>query len=109
MKSNLFQSFAEMIDNIPAEAVPIAVELESRMLEEDLAHHRILSLTETISILSFCRFIGAILGGDNILPAVLPKAHIAFYRKTVMRLVEIGKLPFKANEEFDHVFLPVRF
>jgi hypothetical protein len=36
MKSNLFQSFAEMIDSIPAEAVPMAAELESRMLEEDL-------------------------------------------------------------------------
>ena len=31
---------------------------------------------------------------DGFLPAVLPKAHVAFCRKTVMRLIEIGKTAF---------------
>jgi hypothetical protein len=106
MKASLFNSFAEMIDDIPSQAVPRAVELERCMLEDDWIHKRISSLKEMISILSFGRFINAIIHGDKVLPVELPVAHVAFYRKTVMRLIEIGALPFSAKEEFDHSFSP---
>ena len=100
MKTTLCESFAEMVDDIPAEAVPKAVEIERRMLEDDLAHERTESRVETLSLLNFCRFVE----GNDLLPAELPVTHTAFYRKTVMRLIESGILPFMAKEKFDRTF-----
>ena len=105
MQTRLFEAFAQMIDSIPAQAISRAIELERRMLEDDLFQRRVSSLEETASsVLSFCQFIHAIIQGETIPPVQLPVAHIAFYRKTVMRLIEIGVLPFTAKEQFDETF-----
>jgi hypothetical protein len=105
MQTRLFEAFAQMIDSIPAQAIPRAIELERRMLEDDLFQRRVSSLEETASsVLSFCQFIHTSLHGETIPPVDLPMAHIAFYRKTLMRLIEIGALPFTAKEQFDEMF-----
>jgi hypothetical protein len=105
MQTRLFEAFAQMIEAIPAQAIPRAMELERRMLEDDLFQKRVASLEETASsVLSFCQFIHANLQEETIPPVQLPVAHIAFYRKTLMRLIEIGTLPFTAKEQFDATF-----
>ena len=104
MQTGPFKSFAEMIDNISAKAIPKAIELEQQMLEDDLLHERISSAREAASILSFCRFITALIQGENVSSGALPAVHIVFYRKIVARLIEARELPFNAKEQFDATF-----
>ena len=92
------------MDNISAKAIPKAIELEQRMLEDDLLHERISSAKEAASILSFCRFITALIQGEDVSPGALPAVHIVSYRKIVTRLIEAGKLSFNAGEQFDAAF-----
>ena len=92
------------MDNISAKAIPKAIELEQRMLEDDLLHERISSAKEAASILSFCRFITALIQSENVSPGALSAVHIMFYRKIVTRLIEAGKLSFNAGEQFDAAF-----
>jgi hypothetical protein len=55
----LFNAFSIMIDELPVEVIPKALELERQMLEADIACHRTASLDEARSILTFCQFLGA--------------------------------------------------
>jgi hypothetical protein len=59
---------------------------------------------DVASIFSLCEFIKAVVDEDNILTFDLPKTHTAFYRKTLMRLIEAGELPAVAQEQFDRTF-----
>jgi hypothetical protein len=104
MSARLFESFSGMIDTIPAKGISRAVELERGMVEDDLQHERISSTNDVVSILSFCRFIKAVSHGNAIPPVVLPISHVAFYRKIVMQLIEIGELPHAAIGQFDFSF-----
>ncbi|HLZ55229.1 MAG TPA: hypothetical protein VKS19_12170 [Verrucomicrobiae bacterium] len=93
-----------MIDGIPAEAIVAVVKREAQMLAEDLARGRMPLAGEAHSILSFCRFLEASQSGAKISPVALPMTDTAFYRKTTERLVQAGKLPSDAKEQFDTVF-----
>ncbi len=104
MNSPLFESFSEMLTSIPARGIPKAIELERWMLEEDLRKRRALSLEDAVSILGFCRFVKAAVNGEAIFPVIAPVAHINFYKKTVMQLIEAGELPYTAQEQFDLTF-----
>ena len=104
MNTSLFDSFSKMIEEIPAEGIIPAVELERRTLAEDLAHSRTVAIKEVRSILSFCRFIEAAQSGITLPPTVLPATETAFYRRTTHRLIEAGELPFDARERFDATF-----
>src|ERR1700689_2723807 len=104
MKSRLFGSFSSMIASIPVNGIPGALELEHRMLEDDLLYKRIPNTQEVASVLSFCQFIGAFADGDNIFSVELPNDHVAFYREVVIRLIEAGELPTNAKERFDRTF-----
>jgi len=104
MNTNLFESFSKMIEEIPAQGIIPAVELERRMLAEDLAHSRTVAIKEVRSILSFCRFIEAAQSGVSLPPTVLPATETEFYRRTTARLIEAGELPFEAKEKFDATF-----
>ena len=105
MRLSLFASFADMIESIPVGAILRTLEREQRMIEEDLAYQRPVSLKEAESILNFCYFVEAVREGSPAwaftLP--LPPEHLAFYRKTLDRLVAAQQLPSDAKVEFDGV------
>jgi len=105
MRLSLFHSFADMIETIPVGAIIRTLEREQRMIEEDLAFQRPVPVKEAESILNFCYFVEAIVEGSPgwafTLP--LPAEHLAFYRKTLDRLIASGHLPPHAKTEFDGV------
>jgi hypothetical protein len=106
MRLSLFDSFADMIEAIPARAVIRTLERESKMLQEDLALQRPVPPVEAASIIGFCRFAEAVSRGLPV-PAptsAIPAAHVEFYRQTVARLIAAGELPLHATEEFDESF-----
>lgn len=106
MNLNLFDKFAKMVAAIPDKGVLRAIELECRMVEDDLGHKRTLPLAEANSILSFHRFLEAAARGGQVAPTALPINHVTFYRETVERLVEAGQLPSDTRERFDAAFSP---
>ena len=103
MKTQVFESFAEMMDGVPAKEILKAAELERQALKNDSLYKRVLD-KDVASIFSFCEFMKAVVDEDNILTFDLPKTHTSFYRKTVMRLIEAGELPRVAQEQFDRTF-----
>jgi hypothetical protein len=104
MSVQLFQSFSEMIDKIPAKGVLTAVELERQMLQNDLVAKRTLPFKAVQSILAFCNFLKNTVSGVHSVSTVLPLQHISFYRKTIERLVQAGELPVEAGKLFDETF-----
>ena len=108
MSTHLFESFSQMIGEMPAKGIITAVELEHRMLTDDLARKRTLPYEEAHSVLSFCRFLEAAKTGGQIPHTVLPAVDTEFYRKTTERLVAAGELPLDANERFDATFSVAR-
>jgi hypothetical protein len=104
MSVQLFESFSEMIDKIPAKGVLVAVELERQMLQNDVAAKRTLPFVAVHSILSFCNFLKHTVSGVDSVSTALPLQHINFYRKTIERLIEAGELPCEAKELFDETF-----
>jgi len=107
MKTRLFEAFVKMIEDFPANGILLVAELQGRMIEADLSQRRILPVEQAVSVLNFCRFLQAVARGSGIFPTVLPMQHLAFYRKTVNRLIEAGALSLNATEQFDKTFLSV--
>ena len=104
MSTHLFESFSKMIDQMPARGIIAAVELQRRMLADDLAHKRTLLKKEARSVFSFCRFLRAAVLGHSMPPVLLPAPDTAFYRQTTERLIQAGELPATARDQFDAVF-----
>jgi hypothetical protein len=100
----MFNSFSRLVDEMPEQGIFGVLELERRMIGNDLAEKRTLPVRESRSILSFCQFVAAARHGSQISPVALPVKHVAFYRKTVRRLIEAELLPFEAVEHFDSIF-----
>jgi hypothetical protein len=105
-KPGLFDSFSNMIQAIPATAIVKTLIQESYLLEVNLACHRQLSASEAGSILIFSHFVGVCGRGAHLPPPVtLPPAQVAFYRRTVERLILAGELPPAARPEFEKSFI----
>ncbi|HTB84319.1 MAG TPA: hypothetical protein VK742_11745 [Candidatus Sulfotelmatobacter sp.] len=106
MRQCLFDSFADMIEAIPARAVLRTLERESKMVQEDLMMQRPVPAAQAASILDFCRFVEAVTLGLAIPApsAASTAAQLEFYRKTVARLIAAGELPQNAAPEFDESF-----
>jgi hypothetical protein len=103
----IFRIFTKMIGNIPELAILKALDVECRMLEDDLAHSRLTMTTDTFSILCFREYVQmAKLGIFLHCSMHLPAEHIQFYKETLVRLIQAGQLPPSAVIEFDHVFTP---
>lgn len=105
MRLSFYNSFASMIEALPARAITRALERQRHMLEEDLAMQRPVPLKEAESILNFCHFVEAV--GEG-LPGWAftnppPPAHLEFYRKTLDRLIASEELPVHAKAEFDGI------
>ena len=104
MSLGLFETFCEMLESIPVQAVLRAADAERRMVEDDLEMKRTEPDENSLSILSFCDFLlRSVSGGYVSLPA-MPVEHCAFYRKIVHRLVEAGELPPEMVGQFDRIF-----
>ena len=94
-----------MIETLPPQGIVRAVELQSRMVEDDLTNGRMEPDDEILSVQRFHFFLRAAQRGVTP-PAIffLPAPQIAFYRKTVERLVAGGILPAVAVGLFDKTF-----
>ncbi len=103
---HLFPIFSRMISHIPTPAVLRALDVECRMLEEDVENDRLNLTEDTLSILCFEGFVHMAKCGNVMRCSMhLPTDHAEFYKETVLRLVQAGELPDTAAEEFDYAFL----
>ena len=95
-----------MIDDLPAQAVCKAVDIECQMLSDDLAYHRDEPLNEVFSIESFHSFLQTAKDGRHMSGTYFLLAeHFDFYRKIVERLIAACQLPSDALKDFDEAFL----
>lgn len=106
MSHGLFDIFSKMIADLPARAVPKALDLQCQMIEEDEENRRLASPEDASSILCFRQFIQGIKSGqamERLKP--LSPDHIEFYKETIVRLIQSEVLPPSAMEQFDAVFV----
>jgi hypothetical protein len=99
-----------MVQRLPAKAIIQGLELEYRMLQNDLEFHRYDLTEEAKSILYFREFIYIAKFGSSMYwtgPFLLENWE--FYRQTVIRLIEANELPSDALEKFDDIFVPTHF
>jgi len=103
-----FNLFAKTITNLPAQAVVRALDLECKMLEDDLEFHRLTFPEDAFSILCFRQFVGtANIGKAMHCVKPLPQDHVEFYKETIGRLVQANELLPIAMENFDYTFLSI--
>jgi hypothetical protein len=106
MSHGLFDVFSKMISGLPARAVPKALDLQCRMIEEDGENRRLASPEDACSILCFRQFIQSTKLGqpmENLKP--LSPDHIEFYKETIVRLIQSEVLPPSAMDRFDAIFV----
>jgi len=103
MDYRLFNRFADMIDMMPPRGIIKCLELQCRMIEDDFTNQRDIPMKAAISIRNFYQIIQAA-GNRQKTPPVadLPIEHVAFYKKTVHRLIQAGELPSGAVESFQN-------
>ena len=103
MRSNLFDSFAHTVENLPAKAILPTLRRIGRMLEEDLVFQRQVPFEEATSILSFCRFVKGVASGNPAehMEQLVPGKHFEFYLLTMGRLIEARELPAGARLEME--------
>jgi hypothetical protein len=101
MKTRLFEIFTETLDCIPDKGITRVVELEQRMLENDLSKHRINQDRDVNSILTFCQLLNIIKLGGSLLPLELPILHVAYYRTIINRLIKAGEFSADVMDKFD--------
>lgn len=104
MGVSLFEQFAAMVEGLPARAVVPAVILQRKMLEDDLAHKRIVPINDVQSIIAFSDFIENVPNAARLPKTVVPVLHEELYRATVKRLVKAGELPWESAALFDAAF-----
>ena len=98
-----------MVADLPARAIPTALELQCHMLEDDAEHHRLASPEDACSILCFRRFVQTAKTGEameQLQP--FPADHIEFYKETIARLIQADELPQSAMGRFDSTFASQR-
>ena len=106
MSLRFFNIFTKMIAGLPAQAIPKALELECKMLEEDLECNRLALSEDTASVLCFSQFVQFAKQGRLMhCTKSLPPDHIEFYKETIVRLVHANVLPQSAMDQFDHAFI----
>lgn len=103
--SMIFGAFSKMISSMPVQAVLKTLDLECKMLEDDLEHHCLTGDEDTFSILCFSQFVQKVKAGEVMRRLKsLPFDHLEFYRETVVRLVNANQLPSSAMEQFERAF-----
>ncbi|HXS68242.1 MAG TPA: hypothetical protein VN761_05330 [Candidatus Polarisedimenticolia bacterium] len=101
MNWGLFESFCELLENIPIKAVVRAADAERKMVEDDLRNKRTEPDENVTSVLGFCNFLTlAVHGSHPSLPG-FPYEHRVFYASVVRRLVDAGVLSPEFKGEFE--------
>lgn len=99
----IFDEFARMFEDLPANAILKALELDSKMLEYDWENYRLYLPEDAYSIFCFRRFIrSARLGKSAPRCMPLPAKHVKFYRQVVDRLIQAKELPKSALKQFEN-------
>jgi hypothetical protein len=107
IEPHVFGPFARMVEKLPTKAIIASLELEYRMLRNDLERHRYGLTAEVRSILYFLEFIQtAKLGEAMCFVTSFPSEYIEFFRQTLVRLIEANELPRDTLQKFDHFFSP---
>lgn len=106
MRLTLLNHLASTLEIIPERAILKTLELESRMLKDDLLHDRPIPVDEAQSVLDFYDFIRSVRDGGPVkkMTSANPCHYLAFYRKTVQRLIAAQELPCAALSQFEEAF-----
>ena len=102
----IFRIFSKMIGNIPASAILEALDVECKMLADDVKHSRLNLTGDALSIFCFRGFVQMVKRGN--VPHCsthLPPEHIEFYKETIIRLIQAEELPSSSINEFDCAFI----
>ncbi len=101
----MFEIFAETLDGMPPPAALNFLKRIHQNIEDALLYKRLDDTLEVNSVLSFCQFMNLVMEEEMIFPIDgLPTRHVAFYGKTVLRLIEAGEIPRTAKKKFDAAF-----
>lgn len=95
-----------MISELPARAVPKALDLQCKMLAEDEENRRLAAPEDACSILCFRQFVQTTKSGqamERLQP--LPPDHIEFYKETIVRLIQADVLPTSSMRQLDEIFI----
>jgi hypothetical protein len=109
MGMSLFDQFAAMVERLPIRAVISAVILQRKMLEDDMAHKRTVSIDDVHSIIAFSEFLESAPNMARLPKTAVLMNHLGLYRATVKRLVEAGELPWESLGLFDAAFSASEF
>jgi hypothetical protein len=109
MRSSLFGPLKDTIEAMPAGAIMTTLELVSRMLKEDLAYDRPLSVREVESFLSFCDFLKAVKDRSPVQVCANSSSlhYLGLYKKIIERLVTAKELPAEALVQFESSFFKI--
>ncbi len=110
MSHRLFELFAKMVAALPARAIAKALDLQCKMLEDDIERYRINFPEDTRAILCFQQFVLRAKSGQamqNLRP--FSADYLEFFKQTIVRLVQVEELPPAAMDQFDHAFVPDGF
>ncbi|HEV2456138.1 MAG TPA: hypothetical protein VGY98_17880 [Verrucomicrobiae bacterium] len=106
MEFESFDHFAEKIIAMPAKAILEALNLDCKILEQDLIRHRSAFRADEYSILCFRQFVRSARSGSGLYPRqCLPPDHLELYRHTVVRLVHVEELPPTPMDAFEGAFV----
>ncbi|HEX3628079.1 MAG TPA: hypothetical protein VH280_21925 [Verrucomicrobiae bacterium] len=101
----VFGTVSKMVSSLPVEAIIRALDLQCRMLKDDLDHSRLVLDEDVSSILQFNQFIGTVKNGQASFRAkLLPLDHLEFYRETLIKLIQAKELPAATMEQFTKAF-----
>ena len=106
MSHRLFELFAKMVTGLPARAISKALDIQCKMLEDDIERYRINFPEDTRAILSFQQFVLRAKSGhamQNLKP--FSADYLEFFKATIVRLVQEKELPAAAMDQFDHAFV----
>jgi hypothetical protein len=110
MSVESFDIFAKKISSLPAGAILNSMDLEARLLDEDLDGYRSSFTGDEFSILYFRQFLHVALSG-RVMHCIrcFPQRHVEFYKRTVARLVQAGELTSSVMGRFDDAFVASRY
>jgi hypothetical protein len=105
MHLHIFDLFARMLADLPPQCVLKALDLECRMLKDDVENNRLPLPEDAFSIFYFRTFVhaakfGLAMNGRRL----LPPDHLEFFKETIVRLVHANELPQAAMDQFDRTF-----
>ncbi|HTV39033.1 MAG TPA: hypothetical protein VMF08_00545 [Candidatus Sulfotelmatobacter sp.] len=110
MQYESFDLFAERIITMPAKAILNALDLDCKLLEQDLSGFRSSFAEDEYSVLCFRQFVRSVKSGAGIFPRqCLRPDHLELYKHTVVRLVHEDELPSTAMDHFDGAFVAAAF